>query len=77
VYEKDSAHKMYLVKRLGKECFFLKKIFLIASILIIVFAGVYTFVKVSASLEAKAAGFAKNKKVQLISIGNKSSLGDI
>ncbi|MCM3770902.1 MULTISPECIES: hypothetical protein [Priestia] len=55
----------------------MKKIFLIASILIIVFAGVYTFVKVSASLEAKAAGFAKNKKVQLISIGNKSSLGDI
>jgi hypothetical protein len=57
--------------------FFLKKIFLIASILIIVFAGVYTFVKMSASLEAKAAGFAKNKKVQLISIGNKGSLGDI
>jgi len=56
---------------------FLKKTFLIASILIIVFVGVYTFVKMSASLEAKAAGFAKNKKVQLISIGNKSSLGDI
>ncbi|NER43783.1 hypothetical protein G3M54_26880 [Bacillus megaterium NBRC 15308 = ATCC 14581] len=55
----------------------MRKIFLIASILIVVFVGVYTFVKMSASLEAKAAGFAKNKKVQLISIGNKGSLGDI
>lgn len=55
----------------------MKKALITVISFVVLFTGVYTFIKMNPPLAAYSSGSAMDKQIQLVEIGNKSLLGDI